>query len=96
MANQVFIERTVFQNVDEKGNLLDATYGFRIYDDHAKDYDNNVSSLEELNKLSSEDLVARARELGDAAYDMIEFAKMNGEPVIVDNKEVYVGSAPTP
>lgn len=96
MTNLVFIERTIFQNVDEKGNHLDATYGFRIYTDYASAYDNNVLSLEELNKLSSEDLVARARELGDAAFDMIEFARVNGDPIIVDNKEVYVGSAPAP
>jgi hypothetical protein len=96
MANQVFIERTIFQAVDEKGNHLDASYGFRIYDDHASAYDNFVPSLEELNKLSSEDLIARAKDLGDAAYDMIEFAKMNGEPVIVDGKEVHIASAPAP
>jgi hypothetical protein len=96
MSNQVVIERTIFQNVDEKGNFLDATYGFRIYDDNASAYDNYVGSLEELNKLSSEDLIERAISLGEAARDMIDFAKMNDEPVIVDNKEVYVGSGPKP
>lgn len=96
MSNQVTIERTIFQAVDENGKHLEASYGFRIYDDNAAAYDNFVPSLEELNKLSSEDLIARAKELGDAAYDMIEFARMNGEPVIVDNKEVYVGNAPAP
>lgn len=96
MSNQVVIERTIFQNVDEKGKVIDSTFGFRIYDNDASAYDNNVGSLEELNKLSSEDLIERAKNLGDAAYDMIEFSVMNNEPVIVDNKEVFVGGTPKP
>jgi len=96
MSNQVFIERTIFQAVDEKGNHLDASYGFRIYDDHAAAYDNFVPTLEELNKLTSEDLIERAIGLNDTAHDMIRFAQENGYPINVDQKEVYVGGVPKP
>lgn len=96
MSNQVTIQRTIFHDTDSTGKVIETTYGYRIYDDYAAAYDNNFSSLEELGKLSPEDLIDRARGLSDAANDMIQFAIENNKPVVVDDQEVYVGGAPKP
>lgn len=90
MSNYISIDRTIFQTVNEDGVVTDTSYGFRIYDDQAACYDNFVNNLEELKAFTPADLIEKARELGDQASDMIDFAEMNGLSIFVDGRDVNI------
>lgn len=49
MSNRVALQFTKFINIDEKGEVLDESLGYRIYDDYSQNYDNTFASLAELN-----------------------------------------------
>jgi predicted ATP-grasp superfamily ATP-dependent carboligase len=92
MSSYVSIDRTVFHTIDADGTLLGTSFGFRIYDDDVACYDNSVQSLDELKALSQEELIQRANELSEQAADMVEFAVINGLPIIVDGIDVNADS----
>jgi len=46
--NRVTLQFTKFTNFDSKELLKSSTYGYRIYDDVGKDYNNTFNTIEEL------------------------------------------------
>lgn len=59
MSNRVVIQPTRFINYDLDGNVIEETYGYRVFDDYASDYWNwdNLkqfkTSLKKLKKLKN-------------------------------------------
>jgi hypothetical protein len=71
--NRACIQRTEFRSY----GYLDATYGYRIWDDHGQDY-NNCMEEDDL-KLSDEEFLRKASETFSEAADMIfEYAMEHG------------------
>jgi hypothetical protein len=90
MTGYVFIERTVFQTLDEVGNVLGTSYGIRIYDNTVACCMNDVPSLDNLKALDPVDLIEMAREFDGPAADMLEASRSKGVSIMVDGREAYV------
>ena len=48
MSNRLCVEYTKFVNLNDSGQEVDHTFGFRIYDDYQAEYRNTYYSFEEL------------------------------------------------
>ena len=89
MSNPAFIKRTVFQTIDADGKVVETTYGFRVFDDHAACYDNTIENFEILKGLTLEQLVAEAENSSDIAAGIMAFAKRSRQPILVDDVPWY-------
>jgi len=70
MGNQVYVQSTIFVSVPQpvkdeyEDNELSITYGFRIFDDEGRDYDNNFGK-ESWKKIREEGLEAVLNHIAD-------------------------------
>jgi len=79
MSNHIYIVKTTF--VDHDG---DKSYGYRIYDDYAKDY-NNMLEEDEFEKMSNEEMLWHAYEnTTEVTNALFDYAISNDDVIIVN------------
>ncbi len=71
MTNEVHIVRTIFEALDEVGNVVSKTYGARVYDDFGNTYVNFLNSREELIALVPADLIDHVKAHNAVASEML-------------------------
>lgn len=83
MSNRIYIQRTVFTDYSRKSEAVIPTYGIRIFDDYARDYDNTFS-LQDM-ELSDADLLAKIRNLSsNIISELLEAAALKGSIYVDD------------
>lgn len=92
MANALFVNRVIFQEIDKDGNLLDATYGVKASDDYACGYDDTVESKDVLLSLTKDEMLDLAKNISEEMCEAVDAAKLNGTPIYMDG-ERYIESA---
>jgi hypothetical protein len=54
--NTINIEVCEFRAISKKGTVGDCSFGYRVYDNYGKNYDNNFESIEAVYDYLNEDL----------------------------------------
>lgn len=86
----VTIERTIFHTIDEVGNVIAVSCGFRVFDSDGGYYADEISDIDYLKAISPEELIKMAHQLGGRAAEIIEDCHASGDPFFVDGCQVYV------
>ena len=90
MNNPVLLERTIFQSINGKGDVIGETYGIRVHNEQAGTFIDIVESFEALKAMSQQELIDLVCETDALAAGMIASARNNGHPVIVDGEQVML------
>ncbi|WP_018900870.1 hypothetical protein [Rhizobium sp. 2MFCol3.1] len=71
MSNEVYLSRTRFETLDEAGNVINTTFGARIYDDLGCTYVNFHQTLDELLALDAAELVEYVKDHSEMGAEML-------------------------
>lgn len=86
--NSAYIVRTIFQNIDPSGLIVDETHGIRVYDEFQNAYSDLVNDKQSLTKLTVEEIFELANEIGPS---IIRSALSEGGSIWIDGK-VYLNA----
>ena len=86
MGNRVHIQKTIFQNIDDDGNITSESYGIRISDDELSDYTNLIESKDELIEMNDADTLDLARSISNEASQLIRYAIDEDVPLYINDR----------
>lgn len=84
MSNQVHIMPTIFIDAVHE-RVKSKTYGFRIYDDYSKDYDNTWDEIPELDGKLLEKVIASKDNLSEGKT-ILNYIKHSQSGLFIDSK----------
>ena len=87
MGNRISVQYTKFVNIDKFGVEESTSYGFRVYDDYAKGYDNTYPTLENLNNLVNKDTILDLVESIEGFEDAGEYPIYLNDVLVNGNDE---------